>query len=72
MNKESYFHVCLESEAGRDAFVSHPSTNEEGIVTRCIPQSDHIVVQTPDSQKRCWDYRECETMQRSPQEWPRR
>ncbi len=64
MNRYRYEHLCLEAEAGRDAYVTHPQTNEEGIVENCITKSDHLVVRTSDGRKRCWDYRECEDLDR--------
>lgn len=62
MKKDRFEHHCLEAEAGADAFVAHPSTGEEGIVVCCGLTSGHMVVQTPDNNKRCWDYRECEDL----------
>jgi len=62
MNKERYEHLCLEAEAGREAFATHPGTREEGMVTQCILQTGHLVVETPTGHKRCWDYRDCEEL----------
>jgi len=62
MNKDRFLHHCLEAEAGRDAFVAHPSSSEDGMVTECILKSGHFVVHTPDNETRCWDYRECEDL----------
>lgn len=59
MNKERFTYVCLEAEAGRDAFVRHPDSGEEGRVTSCIEKTGHVVVTRPDNETRCWDYREC-------------
>ncbi len=59
MKKDRYLHHCLEAEAGRDTFVAHPSTKEEGIVVECSLKSGHIIVETSDHLRRCWDYREC-------------
>jgi len=62
MQKSRFQHLCDEAQAGVDAFVSHPATNEEGMVTSCVMQSGHIVVKTTDEQTRCWDYHECEDL----------
>jgi hypothetical protein len=68
MKKDRFDFVCQESEAGTDAFVSHGTTSEEGRVISC--SRDHLVVETVEGKKRCWDYRECEEMSRSKEEWP--
>jgi hypothetical protein len=62
MKKDRFEHHCLEAEAGNGAFVAHPSTGEEGMVIECSLKLGHVVVQTSDNQKRCWDYRECEDL----------
>jgi len=62
MNKERYDFLCMEAEGGRDAFVTHPSTREEGMVTSCVMATGHMVVETPDGHKRCWDYQDCEEL----------
>jgi len=62
MQKDRFEHLCLEAEAGRDAFVRHPFSNEEGMITRCIMKSGHMVVETRDQQTRCWDFNECEDL----------
>lgn len=62
MNKDRYNYMCMEAESGRDAFVSHPTSHEEGIVTQCIPNTQHLVVKTPSGQNRCWDFHECEEL----------
>ncbi|OHB33194.1 MAG: hypothetical protein A2X84_02230 [Desulfuromonadaceae bacterium GWC2_58_13] len=64
MIKDRFLHHCLQAEAGRDAFVAHPSSNEEGRVIECNLNSGHLVVQTPENEKRCWDYHECEDLDR--------
>lgn len=62
MNKDRFMHHCLDSEGGKDAFVSHPATGEEGRVVDCNLQTGHLVVQTAENQKRCWDYKACEDL----------
>lgn len=64
MNRNRFEHLCLEAEAGRDAYVTHPETNEEGIVDSCIMKSDHFVVRTNDGQKKCWDFHNCADLDR--------
>ncbi|PLX98028.1 MAG: hypothetical protein C0624_14940 [Desulfuromonas sp.] len=65
MNRETFTHICLESEAGRDSYVTHPSSNEEGVVTNCSINNDHLVVRTNDGHSRCWDYHHCEELRPS-------
>ncbi len=64
MDKSRYQHLCLEAEAGRDAYVTHPATNEEGLVESCIMKSDHLVVRTNNGMKKCWDFHDCEDLNR--------
>lgn len=64
MKRDRFQHLCLEAEAGNDAYVSHPASNEEGMVESCIMKTDHLVVRTNDGAKRCWDFRECEDLDR--------
>lgn len=64
MDRDRFEHLCQEVEAGRDAFVSHPDSKEQGIVTSCIRQTDHIMVETAQGNKRCWDYHECADLDR--------
>lgn len=72
MRKDRFDYICQETEAGRDAFVTHPGTGEEGLVTECVTKTQHVVAQTQDGQMRCWDYHECDEIGRSSKEWPRR
>lgn len=62
MNRDTFMHLCLEAEGGRDAFVVHPSSNEEGIVTTCSLTSDHLAVRTAEGRSRCWHYHSCEEL----------
>ena len=59
-NRDQY--LCSEAEAGRDVFVRHPDTNEEGIVTSCVLKTEHMIVKTPQGEKRCWDFHECQDL----------
>ncbi len=68
MKKDRFTFICSENQEGRDAFVTHPASKEEGLVMSCSP--DHIVVKTSDGKNRCWDYQECEEMSRSKEEFP--
>ena len=62
MQRSRFEHLCAEAEAGNDAFVRHPGSNEEGMVTSCILKTDHMVVKTVQGQTRCWDFRSCEDL----------
>jgi hypothetical protein len=62
MKKDRFEYLCMEAEAGRDAFVRHPDSNEEGLVTSCLMKAGQIVVNTPSQQTRCWDFIECEDL----------
>ena len=64
MDRNRFEHICLEVEAGRDAFTSHPDTDEQGIVTSCIKPTNHLIVETAGGEKRSWDYHECEDLHR--------
>jgi hypothetical protein len=60
MQRSRYQYLCSEAKAGRDAFVRHPESDEQGILAKCIMQSNHMVVETPEGMTRCWDFHECE------------
>jgi len=62
MKKERFIYLCMEAEAGRDAFVLHSDNNEEGMVTDCDLHAGRIMVQTPDHQARIWDFNECDDL----------
>jgi len=66
MDRERFQYVCMESDAGRDVLVTHGS--EGGMVDRCM--QDHLLVKTPQGEQRCWDYRECEEVGRTREEFP--
>jgi hypothetical protein len=68
MKKERFDFVCQDAEAGVDAFVRNPEAREEGRVINC--SMEHMVVETSEGKKRCWDYKECEELSRSKEEWP--
>ena len=70
MDRDTFVHVCLECEAGRDTFVLHPSSNEQGIVTNCSLSNDHMVVRTSEGHSRCWDYHNCEELRSSVKSGP--
>ena len=72
MKKDRYDFICMEAEAGRDTFAIRPSTQEEGIVSSCVPTTEHLIVETAKGEKRCWDFHECEEISRNKDEWPRR
>lgn len=69
MKKERFTYLCMEAEAGRDAFVSHPDSKEEGMITSCDLRAGRLMVQTPEHQTRLWDYNECDDL-RHPKSGP--
>lgn len=69
MRRDRFEHICSEANAGNDAFVRHPGSNEEGLVTGCILKSEHFLVKTPKGETRCWDFRSCEDL-RHPKSGP--
>lgn len=70
MNRERFDYVCIQTEQGRDAFVRHPASGEEGRVLSC--GGEQIVVEKTDGEKRTWNYEEVEEISRDKNEWPRR
>lgn len=70
MEKDRFEYVCVQSEQGRDVFVRHPASGEEGLVVSC--SDEKVVVRNTAGEKRSWDYRELEEITRSKDEWPRR
>jgi len=57
MDRERFQYVCMESEAGRDAFVTNNKNGQDGIVQSC--QLDHVIVKTTDGKDGCWDFHDC-------------
>lgn len=72
MTKDTYLYLCNKSEAGEDAFVIHPDTHQEGRVASCVMPSEHLIVETPEGDKRCWDFHECEEITPSHDQVPYR
>jgi hypothetical protein len=68
MERKRFDFVCMESEAGRDALVTHSTSKEHGLVDRCA--GEHLLVKTPTGEARCWDFRDCEELYRSNEEFP--
>jgi len=66
MERNRFDFVCMESEAGRDIEVLREQ--ERGFVDHC--SGEHLLVNTPEGEKRCWDFRECEEMYRTREEFP--
>ena len=62
MTKDTFLYLCNKANAGEDAFVRHPATHEEGRVAACVLPSEHVIIETPEGSRRCWDFRECEEM----------
>lgn len=69
MDRNRFEHLCLEAEAGRDAFVRHPQSQEEGMISSCSLNTGQMVVHTREQETRCWDYQECEDL-RHPKSGP--
>ncbi|TYO99164.1 hypothetical protein EDC39_1035 [Geothermobacter ehrlichii] len=63
MQRSRYEYLCAEVEAGNDAFVCHPDSNEEGIITGCVLKTGHMLVKTAQGQTRCWDFNSCKDLQ---------
>ncbi|BCR04576.1 hypothetical protein DESUT3_16450 [Desulfuromonas versatilis] len=68
MKKERFRFICSEAEEGRDAFVAHSPSSEEGRVLNC--SMDHVVVKTSEGKNRCWDFHECNELSRTKEEFP--
>lgn len=66
MERKRFDYICMESEEGRDAMVIRGS--EHGLVDHCA--GEHLLVKTVAGENRCWDYRECEELVRSKDEFP--
>ena len=72
MRKDRFIYLCQEAQAGRDAFVLHPKTREEGLVDSCTLAAQRVIVRTAAGKTRSWNYYDCEELSRLKQEWPRR
>jgi len=59
MKQNNYEHLCSEAKAGRDVFVRHLGSKEEGLVLDCVLKTNHVVVKTAEGESRCWDASEC-------------
>lgn len=70
MEKDRFDYVCVQTEQGRDMFVKHAPSGEEGRVLSCI--EGQITVENTAGEKRTWPYGEVEEITRSKAEWPRR
>jgi len=64
MKKDRFKFLCMETEAGRDAFVQHSSSNEEGLVRGCDLRGGMMLVQTADDRPRRWEFDECDDLPR--------
>lgn len=58
MKTDRFQYLCKEIESGNSAFINHPSTGEKGRLQSC--SMDHLVVETDEGNRRCWDFHECE------------
>lgn len=70
MEKERYDYVCVQTEQGREIFVRHAASGEEGQALSC--EAGRVTVKNTSGQERTWPYAELEEITRSKEEWPRR
>ncbi|MEZ4599366.1 MAG: hypothetical protein R2940_06215 [Syntrophotaleaceae bacterium] len=63
MNRERFDYLCRQAESGHDTYVSHGSSNQEGRVESC--SMGHLIVETNDGNRRCWDFSECAEIDKS-------
>jgi hypothetical protein len=63
MRKERFDYLCQQAQSGKDVLIAHGSTNEEGRVLEC--SIEHMVVDTNEGNRRCWDFHECDEISRS-------
>ena len=63
MHKDRFVYLCRQTEAGRDAFVRHSGSHEEGMITGCDLHSGMMLVQTPEKQTRRWGFEECQDLE---------
>lgn len=68
MKRERMDFLCSESEEGRDAFVTHLTSGEDGRVESC--RLDHLIVKTTSGKDACWDYHDCDEIARTGAEFP--
>ena len=66
MERKRFDFVCMESEEGRDVEIRHGK--ERGFVDHCA--GEHLLVKTTEGEKRCWDFRECDELYRTKEEFP--
>lgn len=64
MKKDRFEHLCREVEAGRDAFLRHSASQEEGMILGCDLREGNVVVRTQENRARNWSFSECEDIQR--------
>ena len=69
MEKDRFDYVCVQTEQGRDVFVRHPASGEEGQVLSCA--DEQVTLQNPRGEERTWHSSELEEITRSKTEWPR-
>ena len=62
MRKDRFVYLCRGTEAGRDAFVRHSDSHEEGMIAGCDLRSGMMLVLIPEKQTRCWGFKECQDL----------
>jgi len=65
MKRSRFQYLCQEAEAGRDAFVRHGSSHEDGIIMRCDLVHEYAFVKTAKNEERSWFRSECEDIPRA-------
>ncbi len=70
MEKDRFEYVRVQTEQGRDIFVRHVPSNEEGQVLSCA--GDLATIKNTAGQEQTWHYSDIEEITRSKNEWPRR
>ena len=70
MQKDRYDYVCVQTEQGRDIFVRHVASGEEGQVLSCT--DGQVTLKNTKGEERAWHYSELEEIIRSKDEWPRK
>ncbi len=64
MKKDRFLHLCRETEAGRDVFVRHHDSMEEGLITGCDLRGGMMLIRTPEKATRRWNFNECDDLRR--------
>jgi len=66
MERNRFVDICTKSESGR--YIVVINHGQHGLVDSCA--GDHLLVETAKGEKRCWDYHECDDLNRTDEEFP--